>query len=164
MTHLVPLRPNHAVSMVFKNECSSFFPLPVHFVSFLGGRQTCSITIWNDGQVGATYTSQNAFIVEWEGAGPVESFNCILRQDDNTVSSNSCKLLIVQYLLTSISTVICTNSTPQALHHLNRVLLSILGITLWRFSQWGALVEYKDQPSLDQWSSPIQVYIMLPEL
>ena len=108
--------------------------------------------------MGATYTSQNAFIVEWEGAGPVESFNCILRQDAITVSSNSCKLFIVQYLLASISTVMCTNSTSQALHHLNRVLLPILGITLWIFSQWGALVEYKDQPPLDQWSSPMETH------
>jgi len=52
----------------------------------------------------------------------------------------------------------CTNSTSQALHHLNRVLLPILGITLWRFSQWGALVEYKDQPLLDQWSSPMETH------
>ena len=118
------------------------------FCFLLGGRQTCSITIWNDGQVGATYTSQNTFMVEWEGAGPVESFNCILRQDATIISSMSCKLLTVQYLA-NISTVMCTNSTSQAIHHLNQVLL-ILGITMWRFSRWGALVECKGQPLLDQ--------------
>ena len=68
------------------------------FCFLLGGRETCSITVWNDGQVGATYTSQNTFMVEWEGAGPVESFNCTLRQDATIISSMSCKLLIVQCL------------------------------------------------------------------
>ena len=118
------------------------------FCFLLGGRETCSITIWNDGQVGATYTSQNTFMVEWEGAGPVESFNCILRQDATIISSMSCKLLTVQYLA-NISTVMCTNSTSQAIHHFNRLLL-VLGITLWRFSQWGALVKGNFQPLLDQ--------------
>ena len=54
--------------------------------------------------------------------------------------------------------MMCANSTSQAFHHLYRVLLPILGITLWRFSQWEALVECKDQPPLDQWSSPMETH------
>jgi len=56
---------------------SSFlFPFP----SLLGGRSTCAITVINAGLLEATYTSNDTFIVEWEGVGPVEAFTCTLRE------------------------------------------------------------------------------------
>jgi len=55
----------------------------------------CAITVINAGLLEATYTSNDTFIVEWEGVGPVEAFTCTLRESGTMIPTSSpCKICI----------------------------------------------------------------------